>query len=124
MSLGVLFSFFTAPLAVFATVLVWLGLRKAPDDRRLLDALDRILEEDSEALKQARTPDPLRFRTAERVRLGGIAMGWGLRPGRVHLVRTICAATKAGYRLRLRAFARGAHGRTLVRSREVEVRRS
>lgn len=124
MSLAVLLPFLSAPIAVLASVLVWLRLRRPADDRRIIAALDRILEEDSAALREARRADPLRFRTAEHVRLGGLALGWGLRPGRVHLVRTIRAATVAGYRLRLRAFARGTGGRTLVRSVDVEVRRS
>jgi hypothetical protein len=119
-TLFVLIPFISAPLAL----VVWLCLRRRPDDRLILDALDRVLEEDSTLLKEARGTDPLRFRTAERVRLGGVAMGWGLRPGRVHLVRTIRSATAAGYRLRLRAFARGAGGRTLVRTRDVELRRA
>lgn len=120
MTLFVLIPFISAPLAF----LIWLRLRRGPDDRRVLDALDRVLTQDATQLQEARGADPLRFRTAERVRLGGVAMGWGLRPGRVHLVRTIRAATAAGYRLRLRAFARGAGGRTLVRTRDIEVRRS
>lgn len=120
MTLLVLLPFVSAPLALLA----WLCLRRRPDDRRILEELDRVLAEDSAQLKKTRRADPLRFRTADRVQLGGVAMGWGFRPGQVHLVRTIRAATKAGYRLRLRAFARGSGGRTLMRARDVELRRA
>lgn len=123
MTLFALLPYLSAPLAVLAAMMVWWRMRRPRDDESILAALDRLLEEDSEVLRRERDGDPLRFRTAERVRLGGAAMGWGLRPGRVDLVRTIRAATGAGYRLRLRAFARGPGGRTLVRTRDVELRR-
>lgn len=124
MRTAVLLPLVAALLMALVSVLVWRRLRARRDDRHIIAALDRVLAQDSAELKKTRRADPLRFRTAERVQVDGLALGWGLRPGRVQLVRTVRAATKAGYRLRLRAFARALGGRTIVRSVDVEVRRS
>jgi len=118
-----LLPFLSAPLAVLASVALWRWCFRAPDDHRVIEALDRVLAEDSAVLRETRTTDPLRFRTSEQVRLGMAPLGAGPRPGRVQLVRTIRAATAQGFRLRVRAFARGSGGRTLVRWVDVEVGR-
>lgn len=123
MIVGVLLSYLAAPLGLVASALIWLRLRPRPDERRILSALDRLLEEDSAALARVRRADPLRFRTAERLPLRGIGFGLGVRSGRADVVRVIRAATPRVYRVRLRAFVRVADGRTLVRSRDIDVPR-
>lgn len=124
MILAVLISTVAAPLALTGSLFAWLRLRRGVDERQVIAALDRLLEEQSAALKRERRSDPLRFRTAERIRLPGLGWGLGVRSGRVDLVRVVRAATPSGYRLRLRAFARLLGGRTLVRSVDVDVDRA
>lgn len=124
MILGVLLPWVAAPLAAIGSILLWFRLRRSGGDRQLIAELDRVLEEQSAALQRERRSDPLRFRTAERVRLRGFGFGLGVRSGQVDVVRLVRAATPAGYRLRLRAFARLLGGRTVVRSIDVELPRS
>lgn len=123
MILGVIFPYLVLPLAACSSVLVWLRLWPKPDDRRVIAALDRLLEEQSAAMRRERRENPLRFRTAERVRLPGLGFGLGVRTGSADVVRIIRAATPRGYRLRVRAFARVVGGRTVVRSIDVDVPR-
>lgn len=102
--------------------LVW-RWRRVPEGR-IVAELDRVLAADSAALRDATADsDPLRFATVERVPVSGLGFGWGVRSGRVHLVRVIRAATPRSYRLRLRAFAPVIGGRVIVRSIDVDVPR-
>ena len=119
--LAALLPFISAPLMVLVSALVWMRVCKPPDEGKVLRALDELLREDSEALRGRGRGHPLRFRTAEQVRVRGLGFGLGVRSGRVRLVRLVRAATPRGYQLRLRVFADVANGCTLTRSMDVEV---
>ena len=112
-------------VALLAAVASWLTWRRRrPPEGRIVAELDRLLAADSAALREAGPgADPLRFTTVERVPVRGLGFGWGVRSGRVHLVRIIRAATPRSYRLRLRAFAPVIGGRVIVRSVDVDLPR-
>lgn len=120
---AVILSRFAAPFALLASILVRLRLRRPPDDGRVVAALDKLLAEQAQVLRRESARDPLRFTTVERVSARGLAFGWGVRAGGIHLVRTIRAASANGYRVRVKAFARVSDGRTLVRAIDVELPR-
>lgn len=116
--------FFLTQLVLVVVLLALFAFKRHNNDARVEEALDRILQKDTEALRIRTKKNPLDFRTSEHVRPGPSTIGWGLYPGKVEIVRTIGAAIDNGYRIRLRAYARGMRGRVIVRSREIELRRS
>jgi hypothetical protein len=122
-SLALIPPFFLAQGMLAAALLALLALKHRLNDAYIEAALDRFLQKESEALRRRTRTNPLDFRTSEHVRPDPSTIGWGLYPGKVEIVRTIRAAIDNGYRIRLRAYTRGVHGRIIVRSREVDLRR-
>jgi hypothetical protein len=122
--LAVISPFFLTQLVLVVVLLALFAFRQRNNDARVEAALDRILQKETEALRQRTRKNPLDFRTSENLRPGPSMIGWGLYPGKVEIVRTIGAAIDNGYRIRLRAYARGIRGRVIVRSRDVELRRT
>lgn len=116
--------FFLTQLVLVVVLLALFAFKRRNNDARVEAALDRILQKETEALRQRTRKNPLDFSTSEHLSPGPSMLGWGLYPGRVKIVRTIGAAIDNGYRIRLRAYARGMRGRVIMRSRDVELRRA
>lgn len=108
---------------VIATVLM-IGIRLRPRawNRRIIRALDRILERESESICEC--GDPLDFRPSEYVGAGFGGLRWWCFPGRIQIMRTVRAVLADGYRIKLRARARGSRGRIIDRTVEFDVRRA
>jgi len=105
-----------------SALVVAIRLRPRTWDQKIVRALDRILQLESQSL--CAHDDPLDFRPAETVRAGAGGLYWWTFPGRVHVMRTVRAALADGYRIKLRARARGARGRIIDRTVEFDVRRA
>jgi len=105
-----------------SALVVAFRLRPRTWDRRIVRALDRILQRESRSL--CAHEDPLDFRPAETVCAGAGGLYWWTFPGRVHVMRTVRGALADGYRIKLRARARGARGRIIDRTVEFDVRRA
>lgn len=107
---------------VFVALIISLRLRPRTWDRRIVRALDRILQRESRSLSEY--ADPLDFRPSEFVGANAGGLYWWSFPGRIYVMRTVRAALADGYRIKLRARARGARGRIIDRTVEFEVRRA
>jgi hypothetical protein len=121
-SVATLHTILGLPFSILLGVAGLLGLGRRGVDARVERSLDELLAREGETLKRRRRADPLDFATTAHVHAGRVGVGWGWLAGRVRIVRTVRAPVDGGYRLRLRAFARGGRGRVLVRHLDVDVR--
>jgi hypothetical protein len=121
-TLAALHTVIGAPLAMLVSVAAALGLGRRKIDAHLEVELEGLLAREAEAFRQSVGDDLLDFRTTAYVHGRASGTTWGWVCGNVKIVRTVRAALGDGYRVRLRAYARGACGRVLVRCTDVELR--
>jgi len=103
-----------------AVLIVGIRLRPRVWNQQIIRSLDRILQRESEFMCQR--GDPLDFRPSEYVDAGAGGLYWWVFPGRIEVMRTVRAGLVDGYRIKLRARARGSRGRIIDRTIEFDVR--
>lgn len=117
-------SVMVAPKGLVTGLLSFVRFDRRRFDARVEAALDRLLARESSLLRRRVGGNPLNFPPSEYISAARAGLGWGIGMGRVQIVRTIRAPIENGYRVRVRAFARGARGRVIVRFADVELRRA
>jgi hypothetical protein len=113
-----------APILYLLGLVTWKRTRDASRSQAEMEAaLDDLLLRDSETLRERTRANPLAFAPSEDVSPSALGLKTSPEPARVEIVRTVRAALDNGYRIRLRARVTAARGRTMMRSREIDLLR-